>query len=216
MLVLEAAMGSIVAIYYCWPAGKDVLSRYAAWQHGGGVLLAAFATALAGGVLSELSLVYLQDKGRWSAGHLEHMGFKFVLFFINGTFVYEFYAYQTIWFGEGTAWTVLLPKIVADQFGYSVFWAAPFQTLIIRWRVLGYSASRLRRELGATFLIEHILPVVVTSWMFWIPGVTLIYSMPSNLQAPLFIFATAIWGLLLPALLRQETPAAVEEEVVLA
>ena len=58
--------------------------------------------------------------------------------------------------------------------------------------------------------------MVVTSWMFWIPGVTLIYSMPSNLQAPLFIFATAIWGLLLPAILRQETPAAVEEEVVLA
>jgi hypothetical protein len=48
------------------------------------------------------------------------------------------------------------------------------------------------------------LPILVTNWMFWIPGVSLIYAMPLVLQTPLFIFATAIWGLLLPAVARQE------------
>ena len=216
MLALQGSMATLVAIYYWWPAGSSVLTAYAQWQHGGGVLLAAFATALAGGVLSELSIVYLQHKGHWTAHHLEHMGFKFGLFFANGAMVYEFYAYQAIWFGEGTAWHVLLPKIFVDQFIYSVFWAASFQSVVTRWHALDYSTSRLWRELDGTFVIERILPIVVTSWMFWLPGVTLIYSMPSNLQAPLFIFATAIWGLLLPAVMRQESPVPVEEEIVLA
>jgi hypothetical protein len=48
------------------------------------------------------------------------------------------------------------------------------------------------------------LPILVTNWMFWLPGVSLIYAMPLVLQTPLFIFATAIWGLLLPAVAQQE------------
>ena len=216
MLVLQGTMALLVAAYYYWPTGTALLSRYAAWQHSGGVWLAALATALAGGVLSEFSIVYFQNKGRWTAHNLDHMGFKFGLFFVNGAIVYEFYACQAWWFGEGTAWKVLLPKILVDQFIYSVFWAAPFQSVLIRWHALRYSAIGVWRELNGLFVTDRILSVVVTSWMFWIPGVTLIYSMPSNLQAPLFIFATGIWGLLLPAVMRQESPAQAEEEIVLA
>ena len=216
MLVLEAAMAAMVAIYYCWPAGSAFLSRYAAWQHSGGVLAAAFATAVAGGVLSELSLVYLRDKGRWTATHLENMGFRLVMFFISGAIVYEFYLGQTIWFGEGAAWSVLVPKILVDQFIFTVFWATPYQTLMTRWQSLRYSGRRLWLELNPAFLTERVLPILVTGWMFWIPGVVFIYSMPSNLQAPLFIFGTAIWGLLLPAVARQEGSEAMTPEIVLA
>ena len=136
--------------------------------------------------------------------HLENMSSKLALFFISGGFVYEFYAWQTVWFGEGTAWSVLVPKILVDQFVYSTFWAVPFMTLMIRWQALGYSGRRVWQNLDTNFLTERILPILVTNWMFWIPGVTLIYSMPYILQTPLFIFATAIWGLLLPAVAKQE------------
>ena len=44
------------------------------------------------------------------------------------------------------------------------------------------------------------LPVLITNWMFWFPGVALVYSMPTILQMPLNIFATAIWSLLLAGL----------------
>src|SRR5450631_4017306 len=127
------------------------------------------------------------------------MAFKIAFFWINGSVAYEFYAYQAIWFGEGTSWSVLLPKIVVDQFGYSVFWSLPFQAFLFRWHHLRYSARRLRLELGWNFVLERMLPILVTNWMFWIPGVTFIYSMPSVLQMPLAIFATAIWSVLLSA-----------------
>lgn len=204
MLVLEAAMAAVVAIYYGWPTGAGLLSRYAVWQHAGGIFAAALATALAGGVLSELSLVYIQDKGRWSVIHLENMSFKLALFFISGAMVYEFYVWQTIWFGEGASWSVLLPKILVDQFIYSTLLAVPFNTLMLRWQALRYSGRQLWEEIDGNFVTERILPVLITNWMFWLPGVTLIYSMPYILQTPLFIFATAIWGLLLPAVAKQE------------
>jgi len=216
MLVLEAAMAAMVVIYYCWPTGSDFLSRYAAWQHSGGIFVAALATAIAGGILSELSLIYLRDKGCWTASHVENMGFKLVMFFIGGAIVCEFYEWQTVWFGEGTAWSVLLPKILVDQFIFTVFWATPYQTLMTRWQTLRYSGRNLWRELNRDFLTERVLPVLVTGWMFWIPGVVFIYSMPSNLQAPLFIFGTAIWGLLLPAVARQDSTETATPEVVLA
>ncbi len=206
MLALQAAMAAVVAVYYCWPAGAALLSSYAAWQHAGGVLAAGLATAFAGGVLSELSLVYFQNGGRWTWNNVEDMGFKWALFFVSGSIVYEFYGWQAIWWGQGATWQILLPKVLVDQFGYTVFWATPFYALLIRWQTLRYSGSRLWMELNRDFVTERMLPILVTNWMFWIPAVTLIYSMPSILQTPLFIFATAIWGLLLPAVTRQERP----------
>lgn len=208
MLALESAMAVLVAIYYFWPTGTAILSRYAAWQQSGGILVAALATAVAGGVISELSLVYFQDRGRWSTAHVENLCFKSVLFFINGGIVYLFYARQAVWFGQGAAWSVLLPKICADQFGFTVIWSLPYMTLLTRWQALRYSGMRLWAELNWHFVTDRMLPILVTNWMFWIPGVSLIYSMPLNLQSPLFIFATAIWGILLPAVGRQsDTPA---------
>jgi len=203
MLVLLTAMAAVVAIYYCWPAGAALLSRYAAWQHAGGVLAAALATACAGGVLSEVSLVYFQNGGRWTRDNLENMAFKWMFFFVSGAIVYEFYGWQAVWWGQGATWQVLVPKILVDQFGYTVFWSTPYNTLLTRWQMLGYSGSRLGMELNGDFVTGRMLPVLVTNWMFWIPGVTLIYSMPLILQTPLFIFATAIWSLLLLAVTRQ-------------
>jgi len=216
MLVLQAAMAAIVLTYYYWPAGATVLSNFAAWEHQGGVLTAAVVTGLAAGVLSEFSIVYFHNKGRWTVHHIEHAGFKFVMFFIGGGIVCIFYGYQALWFGNGNSWPVLLKKIFVDQFIFSLFWANPYNACMIRWHALRYSGRKLWRELGFNFAAQRILPVCITGWMFWIPGVFLIYSMPTPLQVPLFIFANAIWGILLPAVARQEQQVlAAEKEVAL-
>jgi len=200
MSVLLTAMSVLVAGYYCWPAGAAVLSQYAAWQHSGGILRTGLVAGFAGGVLSELCVVYIRDWGRWNGIHLENMVFRFVVFFISGMIVCKFYEGQAVWFGNGLSWRVLLPKIVVDQFVFSVLWSTPYQTLTFRWQALRYSGPRLWNELDRSFVVERMLPVLVTNWMFWIPGVTLVYSMPLILQMPLNIFATAIWSLLLAGL----------------
>lgn len=204
MVALLAAMAVLVVVYYTWPPGAAILSWYAAWQHAGGVVRAGLAGGFAGGVLSELSLVFLRDRGRFSVTHFENMAFRFAVFFLSGMIVTVFYDYQAAWFGEGTSWRILLPKVLVDQFIFSVFFSTPYQTTTFRWQALRYSVPRLWSELNSAFVIERMLPVLVTNWMFWIPGVTLVYSMPLLLQMPMSIFATAMWSLLLAGL---ATPA---------
>jgi hypothetical protein len=216
MLLLEATMAAIVAIYYFWPPGTRFLASYAAWQHQGGLIAGALATGVAGGVLSEISIVYLLNQGRWTAHHLEHMLFKLGYFSIAGGMVYIFYGYQTIWFGDDNSWPVLAKKIFVDQFIYSFFWANPFTAVAMRWHALRYSNHKLWQEFTPRFITDRIIPIAITGWMFWIPGVTLIYCLPAALQVPMFIFATAIWGILMPAVAREEKEVLkVEEEVVL-
>ena len=212
MSVLLLAMSAIVAIYYEWPKGAAFLTWYATWQHDGGMLLAALAAGFAGGILSELSLVYIRDKGRWTLTHLENMGFRFVVFFLSGIIVFVFYQYQAVWFGDGSSWAIIVPKVLVDQFIFSVFWSTTYQTITFRWQALRYSGSKLWEELNWDFVIDRMLPVLVTNWMFWIPGVTLVYAMPLILQMPLNIFATAIWSLLLASLAKPHLPSDPEPE----
>jgi len=200
MIVLLVAMGIVVAIYYGWPTGAAYLSWYASWQHAGGILRTGLMAGIAGGILSELCVVYVMDQGRWNRSHLENMVFRFVVFSFGGLVVSEFYEWQAYWFGDGLTWRVLLPKILVDQFIFSVFWSTTYQTLVFRWKALRYSGASLWRELDRNFVVERMLPVLVTNWMFWIPGVTLVYSMPLILQMPINIFATAMWSILLAGL----------------
>jgi len=90
----------------------------------------------------------------------------------------SFYQWQAVWFGDGLSWRVLVPKVLVDQFIFSVVWSTAYQTLTFRWQALRYSGRRLWHELDRNFVVERMLPVLVTNWMFWIPGVTLVYSMP--------------------------------------
>jgi hypothetical protein len=206
MAGLLVAMAAIVVAYYFWPAAAVFLSWLGQWVHAGGLIRTGLAAGFAGGILSEVSLVYLSERGRWSTTHLENMAFRFCVFFVSGMIVSVFYSWQAVWFGEGTNWRVLLPKVLVDQLVYSAFWSTPYQSILFRWQTVRYSGSRLWSELDGSFVLRRMLPVLITNWMFWFPGVALVYSMPTILQMPLNIFATAIWSLLLAGLAK---PAAV-------
>lgn len=216
MAALIAAMLLVVVLYYCWPPWTALLSRYAKWQHSLGVVGAAIAAGLAGGVLSEFSIVYFQNGGRWTLASMENMAFKFVFFFIGGGMVYEFYQLQAWWWGDNVSWRVVAAKVACDQIGYSFVWATPYNALATRWQVNRYSFARLRLEFDGTFVMSRMLPALVASWMFWIPAVSIVYSVPLILQTPMFLFGTAIWGLLLPAVMRQGHTEEIEQAAVVA
>jgi hypothetical protein len=216
ILAFEAAMATVVGVYYLWPAGSAVLSRYAQWQASGGALGTGFVYAVAGGVLSELSLVCFQQRGRWTKANAESLAFKFAIFFVSGCIVYYFYHLQAIWWGTGTTLSVIVTKVIVDQFGYTVIWSTPYYALLTRWHALRYSGAALGRELNRRFLTERMLPILATNWMFWIPAVSFVYAMPSVLQPPLAAFATGIWGLLVATVGSQDPSSSVAHDSVAA
>jgi hypothetical protein len=202
MLGIQVLIVGVVALYYGCPATRPFFTQVSDWQRAGGLPAAMLASACGAGLLSEISTVYFQNSGRWTRAHVEGAVFKFLLYFVSGGIVYEFYRLQAFMFGDSPAGPVVLKKLLVDQFGYTVIWAVPFQSLALRWHALHYSGRELGRELRGDFILDRMLPVYVTNWIFWIPGMTLIYLMPYPLQMPLAIFATAIWVLLLTALSR--------------
>ena len=206
MAALLVAMGAILVGYYFWPPFARAISAYGEWQAAGGVLRTGLVAGFAGGVISELSVIYFRDGDRWKLRHVEDMIFRFVLFFLGGMIVAVFYDYQAFWFGQGHSLGTLAPKVLVDQFVFSVLWSTPYYALAFRWQGVRYSPARLWSEMKPAFLFERMLPVLITNWMFWIPGVTIIYSMPLPLEMPLNIFGTAIWGVLLAALAKKGEP----------
>jgi hypothetical protein len=203
MLALQAVIIVIVLLYYFCPATRPAFTQISAWQRAGGVLAAMVASGIGAGLLAQTSMVYFQNSGRWTWPHVRDALFGFTFYFFSGGIVFEFYRLQAYMFGDDPSLLVVLKKTAVDQFIYSVFWSTPTQSILFRWHNLHYSGRALWRELDGDFVIERMLPVLVTNWIFWIPVITLIYFLPLVLQMPLAIFATAIWVLLLSALSRQ-------------
>lgn len=216
MTALVGVMLFIVVLYYTWGPWNAILSGYAIWQHSLGIVGAATVAGMAGGVLSELSLVYFQHRGRWTLASLENMLFKFGFFGLTGALVYGWYHVQAFCFGDSVSFKVVTYKVLADQFGFSVFITSPVNALGTRWQINRYSFTALRRELDRSFIFERILPILVTGWMFWIPAAAVVYSVPLILQTPMFLIGTSIWGLLLPAVSREGHGEEAEQAALLA
>jgi hypothetical protein len=89
-------------------------------------------------------------------------------------------------FGSGVDWRTIASKVLVDQFVYCVFWATPVTALFYAWMDVGFSAKRLKAEKNWSEIFDLILIFTVSTWMVWIPGTAIIYSLPSPLQIPLF------------------------------
>jgi membrane protein implicated in regulation of membrane protease activity len=67
----------------------------------------------------------------------------------------------------------------------------------LHWRNARFRIGALREIARADFFLEHIFPIIVAGWCVWIPGVSLVYFMPSALQLPVAVLIQIFWVLIL-------------------
>jgi hypothetical protein len=60
----------------------------------------------------------------------------------------------------------------------------------------GLKKEAVASILTLQFLLAKVLPVVVAGWCVWIPGVILVYSMPTALQLPVASLILCFWVLI--------------------
>lgn len=65
------------------------------------------------------------------------------------------------------------------------------------WKDCDFSFARLKAELGWDFVTFRVPSVLCSTWMVWVPAVSLIYSLPSTLQIPLFNLVLCFFVLIL-------------------
>jgi len=99
-------------------------------------------------------------------------------------------------FVEGTDWLTILKKTAFDQFVFSVFVTSPLIASAFLWKDQLFNWHKTKMHFDNLIKVQ-IPTTIVTTWIFWIPALSLIYMIPSNLQIPLFSLVLCFFVLIL-------------------
>lgn len=200
-------MALIAVLYYSVPATQIVFIKLEEIQQSLGLLFPFLGMGLSVGIMAETVKVLLSKEKKWTHANTINAVFNLLVFGALGVVQKYFYILQTILFGEGTDISVLLPKVLMDQFVFTVFFANPYQSVLYLWKNHSFSIKKVIDQIFPfkTFWGTRVLPVLITNWAFWIPMVAIIYSFPAVLQLPLAMLAVTIWVLLLSILTSETT-----------
>jgi len=182
-LVLWIMGVCLVAIYYFGEFSRPWFNQIIILKETYGFGYSAVSTCFFGGLIP---YVFMQLTGR---DRLKGLG-SGVIFLgywaIRGIDVDAFYRLQALVFGTEVDLLTIIAKVLVDQFVYCVVWASPITALFYTWREAGFSLKQWKGNKTWSELFDMILIFTVTTWVVWIPGTAIIYSLPSPLQIPLF------------------------------
>jgi hypothetical protein len=192
------AASAVVALYYLAEPARPFFTALADLKSQGGFVFSVVATAVFAGLIPVAFLAArraTRAQVTWGT-----VVFLVVFWGYRGLEVDVFYRFQAWMFGaQATAGTVAA-KVLFDMFVYNVVWAASLQMLAYHWMNAGYRFSTFR-GFDWSHYFRRTLPVALLStWTVWIPVVTLVYSLPGNLQIPLFNLASCFWSLVVASL----------------
>jgi len=198
-LVLQFFALTLVLVYFFVPGSQPVYAWFGELKHQYGFLYAFIATAFFGGLIPFL---YLWVSKRIDASHSLLALFLFYIMFwgLKGVEVDFFYQLQGGWFGYENTFKIIAIKVAIDQFIYSALWAAPMITICYLWVENNFNFRASLAAMDKQFFCEKIPTVVFSNWLVWIPAVSVVYSMPQDLQIPLFNLVLCFWVLLLAVL----------------
>jgi hypothetical protein len=213
--ILWIAAMAIVAGYYFLSPVRDALDALGRIKASGGFLYSAISTGIFGGLIPSLWLRVLTVRrlrrdGGEGLSDSGSMPWWMPCLFLSLFWAYKgveldfFYKCQSLVFGTGFSASVLVPKVLVDQLAYNPLWASWTQILAYWWLENRFKPSALvDRALWGTML-PRILIILISTWAVWFPMVSIIYSMPPNLQIPLFNIVLCFWSLMLASLTKEK------------
>ena len=182
-LVLWIMGVCLVAIYYFGEFSRPWFNQIIILKETYGFGYSAVSTCFFGGLIP---YVFMQLTGRDRLKGLGSGAIFLGYWAIRGIDVDAFYRLQALVFGTEVDLLTIVAKVLVDQFVYCVVWASPITALFYTWREAGFSLKQWKGNKTWSELFDMILIFTVTTWVVWIPGTAIIYSLPSPLQIPLF------------------------------
>jgi hypothetical protein len=198
-LVLQFFALALVLIYFFVPASQPVYAWFGVLKHDYGFLYAFVATAFFGGLIPFLYL-FVSKRLDASRSALALLLFYLIFWGLKGIEVDFFYQLQGKWFGYENDFKTIATKVIIDQFLYSALWAAPMITICYLWVENEFDLGKSIAAMDRKFFVEKIPTVIFSNWLVWIPAVSIVYSMPQDLQIPLFNLVLCFWVLILAVL----------------
>ncbi|MDF3129639.1 hypothetical protein P0Y35_10580 [Kiritimatiellaeota bacterium B1221] len=194
-IVLQIFAACILGLYFGMESLRPAFETIGELKASAGILFAILSTALFGGLIP---WGVMARRGRIPPGLKVRYFFFYVIYWaVQGAFVDTFYTFQTVWFGSGTDFKTLLYKMLIDQGPWNLLWATPVGLVFYGWKNCGFSWSRFRKLYTPKLIIHSYATIQFSSWMVWIPAVLMIYSLPPDLQVPLFNLVLCFFSLIL-------------------
>jgi len=86
-------------------------------------------------------------------------------------------------FGTGAAPATVIQKVVFDQFVYNPLWVCWSITVLYMFEKYDFSVqATIEKAKERAFWRVSVPAALGCCWMIWIPSVSIMYSLPSNLQ----------------------------------
>ncbi len=162
------------------------------WGHISSFIAFSFAAA----VLPEILKILFFQKGKVKKKNVRNVLFGIVLFGAMGILTDIFYSTVQVWlYGNGTDLATVLKKTATDQFAFSPM-TCTIVLLSLMWKENGFRVNTNGFSFPL-FFREKLVPLYVAMWLVWIPGVTLVYFMPTALQMPVSSFILCFWALII-------------------
>lgn len=197
LLLIQGAAFAFVIGYYQSPVLQEWARGVGEAKVAGGVMFLLVAGVLAGAVAPDLAKVL--------TGKLRRFDRAWVTRFLTAAFVYAtmsvavdvFYSFLAQVFGEGVDVATVLAKVTVDMALFSPLLAVPYSVAAFRWRLERFRLSALPYLFSWSFYRREVVPVLVMTWVFWIPTLLCVYSLPLDLQFTFSRFTSAAWAVLL-------------------
>ncbi len=203
ILIIQALALGVVCSYYWIEGSSELFNHIARYKSSGGLLFAASTTIISGGLLPECLKRGARPSGM-PAPPMTELLHQFTMWGILGVIVDRFYAIQAQLFGIGNSPSTLLIKVLFDQFVFTPLIVLPF---ITSWFLLYEKKGNLKQwfeALTVKDILHRMLPLWATSLCFWPVMLLIIYSLPSALQFPLFLFGNAAYSILMIFIARRQ------------
>ena len=185
----------VLLLAYAWsPAVQSGLVHWGAVKQQWGYPF-AFASYVVFAVLVPETLSLMVKKQSMAKSAVADMLYSALVFGLIGISVDMLYGVQVQLFGGGNDWPTILKKMLFDQFVYSPV-SNYVMVVAFGWRDGGFTLKTLKRLASADYLRRHYLPVLIAVWCVWIPGVLVIYFMPTALQFPVASLILSFWVLI--------------------
>ncbi len=194
-LLLQSLMIVFLALYVMHEGTREVLGRVANLKQEVGFAFAFFSYVLSAALLPEILRIGFFQEGKANRRNLWSFLTAAPFWGLMGILVDLFYRLQIGWFGSESDWQTILCKMVVDQFIFSPFISNTLSAGYFAWRDAGFRRSSAREIFRRGFFLDRVFPVQVAAWCIWIPGVCLVYFMPSELQIPVASLLQAFWVL---------------------
>jgi hypothetical protein len=195
-LLVQGVMLGILCAYSFYPPTTLVLDELAKVKQHWGYAYSGISAIIAGAFIPELLRILVFQRCRLARVNFSNLLFTIPFWCFMGVVVDGFYRMQADWFGVEASFSVVVRKVLVDQFLYNPFFAAPFTTILYDWKNQGYRLHASSRFLTVSYYREAVVPTLFATWGVWIPVVSILYSLPSLLQVPLFGLALSLWVML--------------------